>query len=115
MSFSRAQKARTRGSRERLPVERGLERSATRDMSVAARRADRQAVAVEQGDADRLDAAADIDRRLAQRRLQVEERDARIVREAAAIAPVAAAVVAVDVVADGDRIGSGVRDRDADV
>src|SRR3569623_3297708 len=100
MSFSRAQKLRTRGSSDRLPVERGLERSATRAMSVPAHRPDREAVAVEQGDGDRLDAAADIDRRLAERGLEVEERDARIVREAAAVAPVAAAVVAVDVVTD---------------
>src|SRR3954462_14749431 len=108
MSFSRAQKLRTRGSIDRLPVERGLDRSATRAMSVATRRTDREAVAVEQDDADRLDAAAEVERSLAERGLEVEEREARIVREAAAVAPVAAAVVAVDVVADGDRIGAGV-------
>src|SRR4051794_12411781 len=115
MSRCWLQNRRTLGSSARLPVERGLESRATRAMSAARRRADRETVPVIEDDADRLHPVTDRNRGLLVARLQVEERDRWIVREAAAVAPVALGIVAVDVVADRDRIAAGVGHCDADI
>src|SRR4051812_14283925 len=100
MSRCWSQKRRTRGSNDRLPVERGLESRATLAISVARYRADRETVPVIENHAHRLDAIADRHRGLLVAGLQVEERDRRIVREAAAVAPIALGIVAIDIVAD---------------
>src|SRR4051794_28882223 len=113
MSLCRAQNRLTSGSIDWLPVERGLERSATEVISAVAR-PDREAEAVVEDDVDRKHALADVDGDVAIIRPQVKQRDVRVAREAAAVAPVAAGIVAVDVVADRDRVAARLRHGDAD-
>src|SRR3954471_6169400 len=112
MSLCRAQNRLTSGSIDWLPVERGLERSATEVIS-AGYRPDREAETIVEDDVDRERALADVDGDVAIIGPQVEQRDARVAREAAAVAPVAAGIVAVDVVADRDRVAAGLGHRDA--
>src|SRR3954470_7955258 len=114
MSLWRSQKSRTRGSRARLPVERGVERSATDVIRSPAAGMDGEAVAIVEDDVHAEHALADADRDLVEARPQVEQRDVRVAGEAAAVIPIARRIVAVDVVAHGDRVAPRVRDGDAD-